>query len=278
MNVPPEAATARSVKPSDLVPRIVSAVVMMALGLGAAWVGGWAWACAAAIVMALTVREWCQMTGARGWNLWSAVVLAALAGGFLVKGEGLQPALAALIALIAIARATMAGGPWALFGSFYLVACLWAFAGLRLDETTQGRVLIFGLFAVVWATDSAAYLVGRAVGGPRLMPVASPNKTWSGFAGGCAAGALAGTGYAAVTGALGLEAAGWAGLGLLVSLAAQGGDILESLAKRNFGVKDSSDLIPGHGGVLDRLDGHLSAALLLAVVIVAAPRMFEALT
>jgi phosphatidate cytidylyltransferase len=277
MTAPHDVAPADVTKSGDLVPRLASAVVMASVGVGAAWVGGWAWAAAAAIVMALAAREWCKMVGADGWALWSAMGLAALAGIVFVKGQGLQPAIAAVIALIAMLRATHAQGLWAWAGSVYLVACLWAFAGLRFDDAEHGRMLIFGLFIVVWATDSAAYLVGRAFGGPRLMPVASPNKTWSGFVGGSLAGTLAGFGYALFTGAMGQSAAHWAVMGLLLSLATQGGDILESLAKRKFGVKDSSDLIPGHGGLLDRLDGHFSAALLLAAAILVIPGLYEAL-
>jgi phosphatidate cytidylyltransferase len=274
---PPDGPVAQgSVKrPGDLAPRVASAVVMMSLGMAAAWFGGWAWALAGAIVLGLAAREWCRMAGASGRELWIAVGAAALSGVLFVVGKGLQPVLAALVLLLAVGRAVAPRGPVAWMGTLYLAMGGWALAGIRLDDADAGRILIFGLFAVVWATDSAAYGVGRALGGPRLMPVASPNKTWSGFMGGAVAGTAAGALYAVLTQGSPLH---WGAAGFVLSLAAQGGDILESLAKRHFGVKDSSGLIPGHGGLLDRLDGHFSAALLLAVGILVWPPLLDGLT
>lgn len=135
---------------------------------------------------------------------------------------------------------------------------------LRTDAHAGAANVLF-LFLVVWASDIGAYMTGRALGGPRLWPAVSPNKTWAGALGGLAAAMAIGF-LAAVSLSLGQLA--WAALPVaaVLGMAAQGGDLLESWLKRRFGVKDSSGLIPGHGGLLDRLDGVLAAAPLAALL------------
>jgi phosphatidate cytidylyltransferase len=128
-----------------------------------------------------------------------------------------------------------------------------------------GRSMVFWLLAVVWATDSGAYAVGRWLGGPRLAPRISPNKTWAGLLGGMASAALVGGLMAGVLGAAGLAVAALVGGGLAV--VAQAGDLGESLVKRRFGVKDTGALIPGHGGLLDRVDGLLAATPVVALLV-----------
>ena len=127
-----------------------------------------------------------------------------------------------------------------------------------------GPRALFWLFATVWGTDVFAYFGGRLIGGPKLWPQVSPSKTWSGTVSGVFAGALIG----AVIGVQGLDAARFAApifaLGLVTALVSQGGDIFESIVKRRFGAKDSSALIPGHGGFMDRLDGFVAAAAFAA--------------
>ena len=156
----------------------------------------------------------------------------------------------------------------AAYGVLYLgwpcVLLIW----LRDLNEAQGLYWTVLVFAVAWAADILAYLVGSAVGGPKLWPRFSPNKTWSGFIGGLTAGMIAG---AAMAGWLdmGLLNAFWGGvLGLAAALATMGGDLWESALKRRFGVKDAGNLIPGHGGLLDRVDG-----LMFAVVVVSAGRL-----
>lgn len=174
---------------------------------------------------------------------------------------GVWPALALLAALwiAATVGARVAGGPLppvAPFGIVYVGIPVCLLLWLRgIPEIGLGLVL--WLCFIVWATDIGAYAVGRLVGGPRLAPAISPNKTWSGTVGGAAAAVVVGA-VAAL--ALGADRPAIAALlALAVSATAQLGDLFESMMKRQFGVKDSSRLIPGHGGMLDRVDGFLAA-------------------
>lgn len=150
---------------------------------------------------------------------------------------------------------------WLAFGVCYLGAACLAFQWLRQDSES-GRNVIYWLLALVWATDTAAYFAGRTIGGPKLAPVISPNKTWSGLAGGMAGAAI--IGYLAAL-LLGFAAPFLIGVasGALAAVA-QGGDLLESGFKRRHDAKDSSGLIPGHGGLLDRVDGVLAVVLIVA--------------
>jgi len=154
---------------------------------------------------------------------------------------------------------------WLVAGGFYAAVTLIApvtLRGLRPDQAYGFSAIVF-LFAIVWITDIMGYAVGRAVGGRKLWRAVSPNKTWSGAIG-------------AVVGALvsGLAVAAWDGMALapiailamILSMVAQGGDLFESAIKRKFGAKDTSDLIPGHGGLMDRLDGFIAAALAAALI------------
>ena len=147
---------------------------------------------------------------------------------------------------------------WPLLGLIYCAALLVAMVVLRRSQP-YGMILVFWLFAIVWMSDIAAYFTGRTLGGPKLMPRISPKKTWSGFVGGTAAGAAFGS--------LALAAFGlvihWqhVALALGLSIASAAGDLGESAFKRHFGVKDSGSLIPGHGGLFDRLDGFIAASI-----------------
>jgi phosphatidate cytidylyltransferase len=139
------------------------------------------------------------------------------------------------------------------------VALIW------LRGAPGGREWTLLLVAVVWAADIAAFLVGNALKGPKLWPRFSPNKTWTGFFGGLIGGALAAMGVSVLPlgeGGPTLGVALW--VGLFAALSAMAGDLWESMLKRRFGVKDSGDLIPGHGGLLDRVDGLMFAAVLVA--------------
>jgi phosphatidate cytidylyltransferase len=211
-------------------------------------------------------------------DLWlrvaSAVVLAPLAvlaaylggpwfiGFWLIAAAGvLWEWMGLLAAARALPGATRAG--WIVFGALYAGAMLAAPLVIRADAALGFVAMIF-LFAVVWATDIAAYFAGRLIGGPKLWPAISPNKTWSGAIAGTVAGILAGLAVAAVGGISPIAPIFI--LSLLLSVISQLGDLFESGLKRRFGVKDASHAIPGHGGFMDRLDGFVAAAVAAALI------------
>jgi phosphatidate cytidylyltransferase len=193
---------------------------------------------------------------------------------------------AAILAPLALLVAYVGGLPFAIFWGVAAAAVLWEWvrlvegplwiaAGivyaalmviapvvLRSDPALGFAAVVF-LFAVVWSTDILGYFAGRAFGGPKLMPAVSPKKTWSGAVAG-AAGAVAVAGLLASW--LGFDPMPIGGVALALSLCSQGGDLLESWIKRRFGAKDTSHIIPGHGGVMDRLDGFWAAALVGAAI------------
>jgi phosphatidate cytidylyltransferase len=147
---------------------------------------------------------------------------------------------------------------WLVFGIAYIAAAAGSLIQLRSDAL-DGRAFVVELFVIVWATDIGAYLVGRSVGGPKLAPAISPNKTWSGAFGGLACAVVAALVAARVMNIAQSDAI-VAFAAATVSVASQVGDLLESWWKRRFHVKDSGHLIPGHGGILDRIDGVLLAS------------------
>ncbi|MEM7225872.1 MAG: phosphatidate cytidylyltransferase, partial [Pseudomonadota bacterium] len=173
--------------------------------------------------------------------------------------------LAGLVVTLVVAwRGAEGPAPWYGLAIVYIsLACI-GFIWLR-RLPGEGRELIFWLILVIWIADTGAYAAGRLIGGPKLAPKISPGKTWAGLFGGLLAAALLG-----VVLALFQDSGGPVKLGLLsgaLALVAQGGDLLESMVKRRFGAKDSGSLIPGHGGILDRVDSLLLASVVLAAVV-----------
>jgi phosphatidate cytidylyltransferase len=200
-----------------------------------------------------------------GLRICSSVVLAFAA--VVVTWFGSMPfyafwVMAAGLVFLEWARISSYRPDWLIAGAVYAGAFLAAMILLR--DSPLGREAVLWIFALVWATDSAAYFGGRAIGGPKLWPKVSPGKTWSGSIVGAIAGVLAGLVLLSVLD-IPLHPM-HAVLGFLIVIAAQLGDLLESAIKRRFHVKDTSQLIPGHGGVMDRCDS-LAAAAVVALVL-----------
>ena len=249
--------------------RVISAAILGPVALAAVILGGWAFAALMAVMAALAIGEWAVMTGAAepAWPRFVAALslvagIAALQAG--VPGIGvLLIALPAALAVLGGWRLRTLG--WVGAGLVYVGVPAVALVLFRQPEPAGLLAILFILF-VVWATDIGAYFGGRGLGGPKLWPRVSPKKTWSGALSGLVAALVAGGATAGIGGA-----SVRTGLALAVplSVAAQAGDLFESAVKRRFGVKDSGTVIPGHGGVLDRVDGLFGAAALALLLALA---------
>lgn len=252
--------------PRGLRVRIVSALVLAPVALAIVYLGGVVWLFMVAGVGWLVHREWRTVTGAPGLRGSLAMLALTWAGAAALHyGDAdLGWALAGL-GFVAAVLAAMAGrrsALWAGAGAAYVILPTLALVTVR----EVGPEPVIWLFLVVWATDTGAYLAGSQIGGPKLWPQVSPNKTWAGAVGGALIGAAAGA--ALVWLAVEPEAAGAAlALGAAIAVVAQLGDLAESAWKRHFKVKDSGGIIPGHGGVMDRIDGLIAATVALAVII-----------
>jgi len=249
--------TPPAVRWGDLRKRALSAALLAPTALACIWLGADAWTALMAVAAGGLAYEWVALCNERPWRMPGvAVPVFVLLAGLVAVLDRERWALVVLGVGAVLAwrlgrrRALGAG---VLYVGLASVALIW----LRGDGAA-GRANVLFLVVVVWASDIGAYAAGRLLGGPKLAPAISPGKTWAGAAGGLFAAMLVGE---AAGQALGTAAHGRAALvaGLL-GVAAQGGDLLESAVKRRFGVKDSGRLIPGHGGLLDRLDGLLTAA------------------
>jgi len=216
---------------------------------------------------ALLAIEWAMMSARQApARIATAVTAAVLAAAFTADFEHYRIAWLVLVlcagAAALIARGVAARPADAAFGALYIGGPLLALMWLRGREPFGDRWTVMVL-AVAWAADITAFVVGNALKGPKLWPQFSPNKTWSGFLGGLAAATLAALAVAHFL-PMQLNPAKAMTVGLFAGLATMAGDLWESMLKRRFGVKDSGDLIPGHGGLLDRVDGLMFAFLAVA--------------
>ena len=272
MVTPPTAPEGRM---RDLMPRLISGLVMAAAALGLTVWGVWPFSLLVLAVALIVTWEWGRVVRKNDFDLILAIHGTAVAAAVLLAVTGLV-ALSLVVLVIAAVLAALLGfdqlGRISALGVFYAglpaVALIW----FRASEP-YGLVAVLFLFTVVWGTDTGAYVSGRTLGGPKLMPSFSPNKTWSGLAGGILTAALLALGFWLAMPEL--PPVWLVGLAVALALIAQAGDMMESALKRWSGVKDASGLIPGHGGFMDRVDGLIvavvAAALLAAAINVQAP-------
>ena len=254
-----------------LIKRIISAAIMIPLAVACVLLGGWWFAGAALVVSAMVLYEWYSVTGAKA--LWAAT--AALVAIWVAAAYHGSVGLAAYLlimgaigsAFICLVRGSEELARWAGLGLIYvavpMVALIW------LINVPNGSWLVLWLVVVIWVTDSAAYATGRLVGGPKLAPTISPGKTWAGSAGGLIAAVVVAA--VATRYMLAMETQSAIILAAVMSVVAQLGDLAESWVKRRFKKKDAGNLIPGHGGAMDRIDGLVTAAPVLAVIVAFSP-------
>ena len=257
---------------SDLKTRLLPAVIVAIVALGCIWLGGFWIAALGALAAGLMMAEWRNITGTR-------LDEPLKTGGIYVFAAAWVPLIAwvqswgmAVFGLICLTiwgvvadwrRGDRDEGLWSGLGTFYIALAALAFVSLREVEP-------FGFLSIIWAVlvviaaDVGGYFAGRAFGGPKLWPAVSPKKTWSGLGGAVVLAFLTGWVFSwATTGTYFLQVCA---VSVIAAVLALGGDMAESALKRHFGVKDSGSIMPGHGGLLDRLDGHMAAILVAAVV------------
>lgn len=251
---------------SELALRVGSALVLVPLAIGTAYLGGWLFALFWGAAAMGVLWEWTALVARNDPRSVLLTGGASLALAVVLVAAGHLLAAVVVLAMGAIGAASLALAErrtWVAGGIPYAGALALAPIVLRADDADGFLAVIF-LFAIVWTTDISAYFAGRALGGPKLMPQVSPNKTWAGAVGGLIASVVVALALAKMAGLTALFAL--AMLAVVLSVFAQGGDLFESFLKRRFHAKDSSHLIPGHGGLMDRLDGFVSASVAAALI------------
>ena len=259
----------------SLRPRVLSAITLAPLPVAAIWFGSPWLPLLTALAGALMAWEWGRLCrrgrlDATGIVLVGVVLAAIATAAFITPGLSIVFAVVGAGIVFWLARGQSDLDPeWIALGTLWVafpcICLLWLARG-----GPNGRATLLWILAIVWATDIGAYVIGRTLGGPRLAPRWSPRKTWAGLGGGVVCAALAGwatTAWLEISPALPLVF-----LSAGLAIVGQFGDLVESLAKRRFGVKDSSGLIPGHGGLLDRLDGLLAVIPVVALLTMIAGR------
>jgi phosphatidate cytidylyltransferase len=251
--------------PSNLRLRIVSAAVLAPVVLTSVYVGGWLFLALCVLAACGILWEWTRLVANEADPRILAPGVAALFAAAMLAGLDKGEAAFGSIAIgailvwgLAAARRPSAEAIWAVGGIIYAGAAFLGPALMRRDPKL-GLIAVLFVIAIVWITDTFAYFVGKAIGGPLLWPRLSPKKTWAGAIGGLIGGVAAGTSVAYASGMGRLAVVG--AIAFMLSILAQAGDLFESAVKRRFGAKDASNLIPGHGGFMDRLDGFLVAML-----------------
>jgi len=256
-----------SAKWQDLGIRALSAAVLIPIVLLDVWLGGAWYEIFVLLIGILIAREWVRLSHEDQDLQLALHVLAVLAAGILPFGPGYLAAIGVIAVTwamsLALGRVAGRRSVWPYLGIPYAAGATMALMVLGTDRV-HGALAIVWLMAVIWAADSLAYFAGRTIGGPKLAPILSPKKTWAGLGGAVAGGVLAALaiGLLAGLGSLAILAL----LGGFLAVVGQAGDLFKSALKRFYGVKDAGRLIPGHGGVLDRVDGLVAAAMAAAVI------------
>jgi phosphatidate cytidylyltransferase len=252
----------------DLGVRALSAAVLIPAVLADVWAGGIWFYLFAALIGILMAQEWVNIVHKDNPLQFALHAAGAMCGALLPLDVGLLGGLVAIAVLgilsaVAAAREQPGGPAWRYLGVPYVSLPLIALVVLRSDPT-YGIAAIVLVMLMVWAADTLAYFAGRIIGGPKLAPRISPKKTWAGLGGAMAGSALAAFCVGLVLGVPSL----WMLLVVAAILAVveQGGDLFKSAMKRYYGVKDSGRLIPGHGGVIDRVDGLVAVAAAAALI------------
>ena len=247
----------------NLLMRVVAALVLAPVAIAIAYAGGWLWSGLATLGAIGLYIEWLMVVGVARTPavVGSGAAALAIAGVCLALGRIDAALIALALGLIAVTWLSPERRNWSATGFVYAAMAELASVLLRLDQTHGFRALVL-VFLVVWMTDIGGYFAGRGIGGPKLWPRVSPKKTWAGAVGGLAGSLVIAVAFA-VSG-FG-RTAPLLVLGGALSVASQLGDLFESAVKRRFGVKDSSHIIPGHGGLLDRLDGFVAAVVVAAI-------------
>jgi phosphatidate cytidylyltransferase len=256
----------------NLLMRIAAAMVLAPLAIAAVYAGGWFWIVPVTAVAIGLCLEWLTVIHAEHERPAMVCGPVALATAGVSFGLGWIEVswLAVAAGLVAVVLLSRQARRWTAAGFLYAAAALMASLLVRRD-VEMGFVALLFILAVVWATDIGGYFAGRGIGGPKLWPTVSPKKTWAGAIGGFTA-SLAVALLVAIFDPhrgdplLALRTGPLLALAAVLSIAAQFGDLFESAVKRRFGVKDSSHLIPGHGGLMDRLDGFIAAIVLAAIL------------
>ncbi|MEZ5849299.1 MAG: phosphatidate cytidylyltransferase [Hyphomicrobiaceae bacterium] len=250
----------------DLLPRLLSGLVLAAVAIGLTWASHWSFAALVLAVSLIVSWEWSRIVrGATNDTIFVIqVVCVSAAAALSVVG---LPLLALVMLLVGVILAALQGfgeaGRLSAIGVLYAglpaIALIW----LRAQPALGLQATLY-LLLCVWASDTGAYFSGRLVGGPKLMPKVSPSKTWSGFLGAIASSALVGLIFAAAQPLVSMQRC--IVTAALIAIVSQAGDLVESSLKRRFGVKDTSSLIPGHGGFMDRVDGLIAAAIFAGIL------------
>jgi phosphatidate cytidylyltransferase len=250
----------------ELVLRVCSALVLVPIAIGTAYLGGWPFAVFWGLAAMGVLWEWISLVARSDHRtvLMTGGASLALAVALVATGHLLAAVIVLAISTLGVAALAPAKWrTWIAAGVPYAGALGVAPVALRSDSE-DGLLAVIFLFAIVWTTDVVAYFSGRAIGGPKLMAQVSPKKTWSGAIGGTLAAVIVAFVLAKVMALSGSFAI--AMLAVVLSICAQGGDLFESFLKRRFGAKDSGHLIPGHGGLMDRLDGFITASVVAALI------------